>query len=120
MSQDEKREAQELHRHRRDKGEWADKPEEIQARPTGSEVLSFRLPAEMLDDLEDAASRTGESLSEFLRSALALRLYGAPIGPAVELFTGGMSFTVRSHIAVDSWSENPSIVPDFPPMKVAN
>lgn len=116
-SKDERDAAEELHAHRHDSGEWSDEPVPIEVRPTRSEVVSFRLPSNELDELVTAATAVGESLSEFIRGALAIRVHGTPIGPTVEITSQGGSLLVRSHIVTSSRSEAPySFVPEFPPL----
>ncbi|WP_420622816.1 hypothetical protein [Candidatus Poriferisodalis sp.] len=66
--------AAELYKHRDDPGEWDDQPVEIDVRPGGSEVVSFRIPTEELDSVTEAARVAGESLSQFVRGALSARL----------------------------------------------
>jgi len=51
-------------------------------------VLTFRLPPEELAALERAMEQSGESLSEFIRKALAARLHGVRIGPTMEIVYG--------------------------------
>lgn len=46
---------------------------EVEARPTGFTVVSFRLPYEEYEALEEAASEGGETLSDYIRAALRLR-----------------------------------------------
>jgi hypothetical protein len=81
--------ARELWEHRNDPDEWSEEAENIEVRPRRASVLSFRLPSEELAALERAMEHSGESLSEFIRKALALRLHGVPIGPALEVAYGG-------------------------------
>lgn len=66
--------ADDLFDHRNDPDEWDDEPAEIDVRPTGSEVVSFRLPSDELDRVMEAARAIGESLSQFVREALNDRL----------------------------------------------
>jgi ribbon-helix-helix CopG family protein len=113
-------EAKDLLQHRHDEDEWSDQAEAVSVRHTGSEVVSFRLPAEELDGLVEAAGNAGESLSEFIRKALALRLHGTPIGPSVEVSSGATRLTIRSHIVVGGGKDAPaSFVTDTPPLTVA-
>ena len=51
-----------------------DEPVEIDVRPSGSEVVSFRIPTDELDRVTEAARVAGESLSQFVRGALSARL----------------------------------------------
>lgn len=75
MSEDRKDLARELYESRNDPEEWGEEAEEIEVKPRRSSVLSFRLPPEELDALERAMEQTGESFSEYVRGALALRLH---------------------------------------------
>lgn len=77
MSESRRKLAEELYKHRNDPGEWNEEAEEIEVKPRRSSVLSFRLPPEELDALERNMERTGETLSEYIRKALALRLHRA-------------------------------------------
>ena len=88
MSESEKDLVREIWEHRDDPKEWGEE-EEIEVRSRRSSVLSFRLPSEEFAALEQAMEQTGESLSEFIRKALAIRLHGIPIGPALEVTYGG-------------------------------
>lgn len=110
--------AEEILEHRDDEGEWEEDPEQFDVRPSRSEAVSFRLPVEEMDALEEAAVKNGESLSEYLRKSLALRLHGMPIGPAVEVSSGVSRLTIRSHIVVGTGKENPTdpFVADEPPL----
>ena len=85
----EKDAARELYEHRNDPDGWSEEEEEIEVKPRRSSVLSFRLPSEEFAALERAMEQTGESLTEFIRNALAIRLHGVPIGPALEVTYGG-------------------------------
>ena len=97
---------EELHAHRDDPEEWSDEAEEIEVRPSRSEVVSFRLPSEELDSLVDASKEAGESLSEYVRKSIAVRLHGIAIGPAVQVSSGYGSLLVRSLIVTGTRSEN--------------
>lgn len=110
-------EAKELLEHRDEPGEWNDEPESVTVKPSGSEVVSFRLPAGEVDALTDAAEANGETVSEFIRKALALRLYGTPIGPSVEISSGATRLTIRSHIVVGGGKDaRGSFVQDVAPL----
>jgi len=111
-----KQSADELLKHRNDPDEWSDEPEQIQVR-TSTEVISFRLPAQEVDLLVEAAQKSHESLSEYVRKAIGLRLFGEPIGPAVEVSSAGGTIVIRSHIVVSGRRDAPaSFVPDHPPL----
>jgi hypothetical protein len=85
----EKDAARELWGYRNDSDEWSEEAADIEVRPRRASVLSFRLPPEELAALERAMEQTGESLTEFIRKAFAIRLHGVPIGPALEVTYGG-------------------------------
>jgi hypothetical protein len=110
----------ELHAHRNDPEEWSEETEDIEVRPSGSEVVSFRLPSEELDALAEASKEAGESLSEYVRKAIAVRLHGIAIGPVVQVSLGTGTLLVRSHIVTGTRSENVAdAIPDLPPLTVA-
>ena len=93
----EKDAARELYEHRNDPEEWGEE-EEIEVKPRRSSVVSFRLPPEEFAALERAMENTGESLSEFIRKALAMRLRGIPVGGStVEVTYGGPDELVLSN-----------------------
>lgn len=66
--------AADFHAHRKDPGFASKEAVKIESRPTGMQIVSFRLPTEELRLVLRTARATGESLSEFVRDALALRL----------------------------------------------
>ncbi|MBI4728612.1 MAG: hypothetical protein HY775_03815 [Acidobacteria bacterium] len=112
--------AEELLAHREDVGEWSEEAVPAQVKVGPTEVVSFRMPSEELDALEEAGACAGETLSEYIRKAIAIRMHGVPIGPAVEVTFGAERLVVRSHIVTSGRTEAPaSIVPDYPPTFVA-
>lgn len=52
---------------------WEQEPVQIEARPTRTSVLSLRLPTAEFHALLKAARSAGESISEYVRKAIALR-----------------------------------------------
>jgi uncharacterized protein (DUF1778 family) len=104
---------EELWEHRHDPEEWGEEAVEIEARPTGSTVVSFRLPYEEYEALEVAASERGETLSEFIREAVRLRLQGyAAIATFVEMTSGGArDFWLRTNIPEHQRGTEASSVP---------
>lgn len=109
--------AEEAERLASEEDSW--EPVEVEVKPRGTDVISFRLPSEENDELIRAAKMAGESLSQFIRGAIAIRLHGTPIGPAVDIspLAGGSSIVVRSHIVVSSRTEKPESdwIPEHPP-----
>ena len=108
MGETERETADELYEHRHDADEWSDESVDVEVKPKATSIVSFRLPNDELDALEEAAERSGENLSEFVRKALALRLHGTPIGPAVEVSSGATRLVIRSHVVTNNRSE-PSV-----------
>ena len=110
----------ELFEHRRDAGEWSEEATAITVAKTTTEVVSFRLSTPELDELESAARVAGESLSEFIRKAIAIRIHGEPIGPAVQISFGAQSLYVQSHVVTGPRNINNSdLVPSEAPGTVA-
>ncbi len=56
--------------HNEDEGEWEAEPELIKSRPSGTQVISARLPAVLAEELLDDASRRGIRPSELVRQAV--------------------------------------------------
>lgn len=73
--------ARELREHRNDTDEWSKEAEEIEVKPRRSSTVSFRLSAEDFTALEQAMEQTGESLSEYIRKAIDLRIHGDALMP---------------------------------------
>lgn len=122
MSMDERDLARQLHESRDDPDEWENGRTDIESRPSGSQVVSFRMPTEEFDLLQNDLEATGEKLAEYIRKAIAVRLHGVPIGPTVELTSGATRLTIRSHIVTEprrgsSFAEN--LVPDYGPATAA-
>lgn len=53
---------------------WTQEPARIEARPSRTSVLSLRLPTEEFHALLKAARSSGESVSEYVRKTIILRL----------------------------------------------
>lgn len=83
MNENRRKLAEELYEHRNDPGEWNEEADEIEVKPRRSSVLSFRLPPDELAALERDMERTGEKLSEYIRTALALRLHRENLAEAM-------------------------------------
>jgi hypothetical protein len=88
--------AQEVYVHRHDPGEWAEEAENIAVRPARTAVVSFRLPLNELDALEDAAQEAGESLSEFVRKAIELRRSFRKPPPVIAISPGTDNVQIRA------------------------
>jgi predicted nucleic acid-binding protein len=66
--------ADELYAHRHDPDEWEDEAEPIVVRPSRTSVVSVRIPTEDLDAIEQAAAQTHQTISEYIRAAIAAQL----------------------------------------------
>jgi hypothetical protein len=108
-----------LAEHQDDPEEWENEPADVVVRAKTSHVISFRVSLEELEEITTSAEHAGETLSEFIRSAVALRIKGRPIGPAVEVMSGGGTLRVRSHILGSGFTENASLIPDVAPRLVS-
>ena len=84
MNAKQRKVAARLHRERKDPAAWSEEPDHIQVQRTHSEVVSFRIPTEEFRSLHSAATQNGESISEFIRRAITLRIAGAPLPPRYE------------------------------------
>jgi hypothetical protein len=75
--------------HSEDEGEWEEEPEQIESRPSGSQVLSARLPTILAEELLAEAARRGVRPSELIRDAIELWLRAVPGGVAdISAFAG--------------------------------
>ena len=89
MNEAEDRLAAELEAGRDDEDEWGDERVEMDVRPSRTQVVSFRMPLEELETVVAAATASGESLSEFIRTSIALRVAPqAPARPLAAIETG--------------------------------
>jgi hypothetical protein len=61
--------------HSEDEGEWEDGAERIESRPSGSQVISARLPTILAEELLDEASQRGLRPSELVRQAVEAYLH---------------------------------------------
>jgi len=88
MNENEDRMAAELEGGRDGGEEWAEEPVAIEVRPSATQVVSFRMPLEELEMTINAAKASGESLSEFVRNSIALRLEPATPRPVAAIASG--------------------------------
>jgi hypothetical protein len=70
--------------HSEDEGEWEDEPTRIESRPSGSQVISARLPSDLAEGLLTAAASRGIRPSELVREAVEAWLRPAA-GSAVDI-----------------------------------
>jgi hypothetical protein len=56
--------------HSEDEGEWSEEAEQIESRPTGTQVISARLPTVLAEELLAEAARRGYRPSDLVRQAV--------------------------------------------------
>ena len=79
---DRERSADDILEHSEDDGEWEQEPEEIESRPSGSQVISARLPTALAEKVLTEAARRGAKPSEVVREAIESWLRSTPGGVA--------------------------------------
>ena len=107
MNETEKKLAEELERTRDDEGEWSQEPVEVDVQTPRTQVLSFRLSLDELEQVTTAAKASGETLSEFVRNAIELRL-SHTISPSIGLSHMLKTFTVYAAPRSSGWNEPPA------------
>lgn len=68
------RDIEELHAGRDDRDEWEQTPAAVRVRPTTTSVVSFRVSHDELDRLQSIARERGESVSDFVRDSIRVRI----------------------------------------------
>lgn len=82
--------------HSEDEGEWEEQAEQIERRPSGTQVISARLPTAIAEALLAEAARRGVRPSELVRDAVDAYLHAAP-GQVVDIVAfGGRNMRVSS------------------------
>jgi len=84
----EKELAAELHAHRNDPNEWDETPVQAEVNPQRAVVMSVRLPVAEFIALQTAAKKGGETVSEFVRNSIGMRLHESVIINAVQITSG--------------------------------
>jgi len=74
--------------HRHDSREWDERAEPIEVRASPSSVLSIRMPSAELIALSEAAANAGETMSQYTRKAVYMRVMGLSITTVSLAFTG--------------------------------
>lgn len=119
----EKELAAELQARRDETADW--EPLEVEKSPQRGVLTSFRLPMAEFVAIQKTAQASGETLSEFIRSAIALRLHGKPVPVALEISSGtqktNQQATFLAPVLSAGRTENPTpSEPDLPPLLYAN
>src|SRR6266851_8293185 len=101
--------ADEVLAHSQDEGEWEDEPELIESRPSGTHVISARLPTVLAEELLSEASRRGVRPSEVVRQAVEayLRAGSAKVAGISARSTGMLRVVTPLS---DYRTENPNLV----------
>ena len=107
----EKELAAELYAHRNDPDEWEEAPIQTEVSQQRGVIMSFRLPVAEFIALQKAAKANGETVSEFIRNSLRLRLHGEVITNAVQIASGLRWGTIQATFLAPALSagrsENP-------------
>ncbi|MCY3560851.1 MAG: hypothetical protein OXH20_06730 [bacterium] len=67
-------EIEQLHASRDDPAEWDEKPAAVRVRPATTSVVSFRMPHDELDCLQNIAGARGQTISDFVRDSIRVRI----------------------------------------------
>lgn len=94
--------------HSEDEDEWEDEPEQIESRPSGTQVISARLPTALAEELLAEASRRKVRPSELVRAAVDAYLHNAS-APVIHLVAHG-SPNVKVNPPSDDSTENLNLV----------
>ncbi len=92
-----------------DDNEWDDQPEPIESRPSGTQVVSARLPSQLAEELLAAAERRNIRASEAVREAVEKWLRCAPTGVFGIRVSAGQNMRIMTPGA-DSRTENFNLV----------
>jgi hypothetical protein len=111
--------ATELYERRSDPDEWEDTPTEVRVQPARNEVVSFRLPSDQLNLVEELADEAGQSISEFLRNAVLAYIRGETMTPVLDVQAGGsgrLRLTIRTQLPASgyTYTDPPDWIPDEP------
>lgn len=109
-------EIEDLHKRRNDPGEWDDEPAAVQVRPTTTEVVSFRLVPDELDRLQAAVQERGESLSQFIRDSIQMRLRGTDFAVVEDITAAARAIFLYAGPRGSGSRVSSSGVPDYPPI----
>jgi Ribbon-helix-helix protein, copG family len=119
MTVDDQRLARELYERRSDPDEWEDTPTEVKVQPARNEVVSFRLPSDQLNLIEELAAQAGQSVSEFLRNVILAYVRGETMTPVLDVQAGGsgrLQLTIRTWLpgSGHTYTDPADWIPDEP------
>lgn len=120
MTDQEKELAEELERTRDDEGEWGEDRIDVAIRPSRSQVVSFRLPLEELETLTQVTAVTGESLSDFIRTAIAQRIRHAMAPSVYVTHTAAIMTVVTSPLTSGRNEPDPFYVTELGQLAASN
>ena len=92
-----------------DEGEWEDEPEQVESRPSGTQVISARLPSALAEELLAEAQRRGSRPSEVVRAAVEMWLRARSSGVVDIRAYAGQNMTIVTPTAA-SKTENFNLV----------
>jgi len=108
--------AEEVLAHAEDDDEWEEQPTRIESRPTGTQVISARLPTDLAEELLTEAARRGLRPSELVREAVERMLQSEAGLAALTTFNDGR---VRVLTRVSpARTENPNLILTDEPSKL--
>lgn len=114
--------AAKLHARRGESADWDDMPVDAVIAPQRGVVTSLRLPLREFVEIQTAARNAGQTVSEFIRSAIALRLHASVLVNAVQVATGSSegrsqaTFVVPALEAGRTQNPGPDRTEVFPPL----
>ena len=103
--------ASELRANRHAASEWSETPVHAVVAKQRAVVMSFRLPVDEFIALQKSAKANGETVSDFIRNAIRLRLRGELTANAVQIASGTQGRTLQATFLAPALSsgrsENP-------------
>ena len=104
------RSADDVLEHSEDPDEWEDEAEHVESRPTGTQVISARLPTMLAEDLLAEASDRGIRPSELVRQAVEAYMRSGARRVA-SISAQGVNISVSSPQKAQP-TENPNLIVD--------
>lgn len=119
--------ANEVLEHSEDEGEWDEQPVRIETRPSGTQVVSARLPTALAEELLAEAERRGVKPSELVRDAVDRLLHEKRTTTTYTTTSISASTSALLRVVTPLWpyrteNSNPIVEPEEapePPLVVA-